>query len=106
GHGLVHRDFKPDNVVLEPRDDVGLVPRILDFGLAISARGGDEFAGRLTQDGIVVGTPIYISPEQARGAAVDHRADLFALGVVLYEMLAGKPPFDGTSVEVAHKNIV
>jgi eukaryotic-like serine/threonine-protein kinase len=110
-NGLVHRDFKPGNVVLERQDGGPAVPRILDFGLAISTRereeahGGDELAGRLTECGLIVGTPIYIAPEQALDHAVDHRADLFALGVVLYEMLAGKPPFDGSPVEIAHKNV-
>ena len=107
-HGLVHRDFKPGNVVLEQHDDGPAVPRILDFGLAISTRDQEEIAGaggRLTELGYIVGTPIYIAPEQAMDHAVDHRADLFALGVVIYEMLAGKPPFDGRPVEIAHKNI-
>ena len=103
--GLVHRDFKPENVVLERDPDGPPVPRILDFGLAISARD-NEFDGRFTQHGFVVGTPIYIAPEQARDLAIDHRADLFALGVVLYEMLAGKPPFEGPAVDVAHKNMI
>jgi serine/threonine-protein kinase len=104
-HGLVHRDFKPGNVVLEAREGGELVPRILDFGLAISTRERDEAPGRLTEFGFIVGTPIYIAPEQALDRAVDHRADLFALGVVMYEMLAGVPPFDGRPVEIAHKNV-
>ena len=104
-HGLVHRDFKPGNVMLEAREGGELVPRILDFGLAISTRERDEAPGRLTEFGFIVGTPIYIAPEQALDRAVDHRADLFALGVVMYEMLAGVPPFDGRPVEIAHKNV-
>ncbi len=105
-HGLVHRDFKPGNVLLERHEDDLLVPRILDFGLAISTRPREELPGRLTECGFIIGTPVYIAPEQVLDLAVDHRADLFALGVVLYEMLAGQPPFDGRPVEIAHKNVV
>ena len=105
-HGLVHRDFKPGNVVLEDREDGASMPRILDFGLAISTREREDTpGGRLTEFGFIVGTPIYIAPEQALDRVVDHRADLFALGVVMYEMLAGLPPYDGRPVEIAHKNV-
>jgi eukaryotic-like serine/threonine-protein kinase len=104
-NGIVHRDFKPDNVVLEPREGARAVPRILDFGLAITSND-DLFDGRLTQHGWVVGTPTYLSPEQARDEAVDQRSDLYSLGVVMYEMLAGVPPFDGNAMEVAHRNMV
>jgi serine/threonine protein kinase len=100
--GLVHRDFKPANVASTCGEDGRELVRILDFGLAIAE--GDRI-GRLTEHGLVVGTPIYISPEQARDQAVDHRADLFALGVVMYEMLAGKPPFEGSSHEIARANV-
>ena len=106
GQGVVHRDFKPDNVVLEPRDGGSPVPRILDFGLAITANDDDTFDGRLTQHGWVVGTPAYLSPEQARDEEVDQRADLYALGVVMYEMLAGVAPFEGNAMEVAHRNML
>jgi serine/threonine-protein kinase len=100
--GLVHRDFKPDNVVLD-----GAVPRILDFGLALRpGRDDDDGEPRLTEQGFVVGTPIYLSPEQACDEPVDARADLYALGVVLYEMLAGRPPFEGTASEVARRKLV
>jgi serine/threonine-protein kinase len=102
--GLVHRDFKPANVATATGDDGQDVVRILDFGLAITGGDGHRI-GRLTEHGLVVGTPIYISPEQARDQMVDHRADLFALGVVMYEMLAGKPPFEGTSQEIARANV-
>jgi hypothetical protein len=105
GQGIVHRDFKPDNVVLEPREGSSPVPRILDFGLAITSND-DAFDGRLTQHGWVVGTPAYLSPEQARDEAVDQRADLYALGVVMYEMLAGVAPFEGNAMEVAHRNML
>ena len=100
--GLVHRDFKPANVASTMGEDGHELVRILDFGLAIAE--GDRI-GRLTEHGLVVGTPIYISPEQARDQAVDHRADLFALGVVMYEMLAGRPPFEGSSHEIARANV-
>ncbi|HEY8146752.1 MAG TPA: serine/threonine-protein kinase, partial [Kofleriaceae bacterium] len=103
--GLVHRDFKPDNVVLERTASGELLPRILDFGLAIRA-DPDDGEPRLTEQGFVVGTPLYLAPEQACAEPVDSRADLYALGVVLYEMLAGRPPFDGNAVEVARRKLV
>ena len=104
--GLIHRDFKPDNVIVETLVDGREVARIVDFGVAIlrdNARDVDN--SRLTTKGIVVGTPRYMAPEQARGGAVDHRADLFSLGLLLYELLAGKPPFEGSGVEVARANV-
>jgi serine/threonine protein kinase len=101
---LVHRDFKPANISVSTGGDGGELVRILDFGLAIAEGDGNRI-GRLTEHGLVVGTPIYISPEQARDHNVDHRADLFALGVVMYEMLAGKPPFEGNSHEIARANV-
>jgi serine/threonine protein kinase len=104
--GLIHRDFKPDNVIVETLVDGREVARIVDFGVAIlrdNARDVDH--QRLTTKGIVVGTPRYMAPEHARGGAVDHRADLFSLGLLLYELLAGKPPFDGTGADVARANV-
>jgi serine/threonine protein kinase len=86
--GLIHRDVKPANVWLEsPRDRV----KILDFGLA---RASSDESG-LTQQGVIVGTPAYMSPEQGRGEPVDARGDLFSLGVVLYRLCTGKLPFQG-----------
>jgi len=95
--GLIHRDIKPANLWLEgTRRRV----KVLDFGLARPARGGNEVAGleAVTQTGAVVGTPAYMSPEQARGEEVDARTDLFSLGCVLYQMLTGQRPFTATSV--------
>ncbi len=99
--GMVHRDFKPDNVLVVEKDGVE-VPRIADFGLAVlteDAGGG----GRLTRKGETMGTPPYMSPEQLTGRPVDPRSDLFSLGVVLYEMLTGKTPFDGTMFEMVRQ---
>src|SRR5262245_60376279 len=96
--GIIHRDIKPENVML--RAD-GLV-KVLDFGLAklSGARAGWRLAVEEdlnTQSGIVMGTANYMSPEQARGENVDHRTDIFSLGVMLYEMLAGRRPFEGAT---------
>jgi serine/threonine protein kinase len=89
--GLLHRDIKPGNVLLEaPKGRV----KILDFGLAAPFAPDDA---KLTQTGLVVGTPAYMSPEQARGWKTDHRTDLFSLGVVLYQLCTGRPPFTGTT---------
>lgn len=100
--GLVHRDFKPDNVALVEHDGK-TIPKILDFGLAIISTP-EESSVRLTTAGLVVGTPAYVSPEQSQGHPVDHRTDLFALGVSIYEMLAGTLPFDGSVIDVLYKN--
>jgi eukaryotic-like serine/threonine-protein kinase len=100
-NGIVHRDVKPENILLS---DGGAV--VADFGIAkaISASrdseaGGNASSSTLTAVGTSLGTPAYMAPEQAVGGAVDHRADLYALGVVAYEMLAGQPPFDGRTAQ-------
>ena len=97
-HGLVHRDLKPANIMLVTLGAPGVEyerVKLLDFGLvklvgATAARLGDE---ALTQTGVVFGTPAYLSPEQALGRDVDARSDLYSLGIVLFEMLTGRPPF-------------
>jgi hypothetical protein len=88
-HGLIHRDIKPANILLE--NGVERV-KVTDFGLARAVADAS-----LTQSGVVAGTPHYMSPEQARGEAVDQRTDLFSLGSVLYAMCAGRPPFRATT---------
>ncbi len=88
--GLIHRDIKPGNIWLDA--STGRV-KLLDFGLARPAKD----SGQLTKVGMVVGTPAYMSPEQAEGKTLDSRSDLFSLGCVLYELAAGVPPFTGTS---------
>lgn len=100
--GIVHRDLKPANIFLcrtESADDV--LVQVLDFGIAkLVPQDADAkpMDGKLTQTGAVLGTPYYMAPEQAFGEAIDPRADIWALGVVVYECLAGQRPFEGDSV--------
>jgi eukaryotic-like serine/threonine-protein kinase len=106
GAGLIHRDLKPENVIVETAADGSEVPRIVDFGVAALRDPDETFeGGKLTASGVIVGTPLYMAPEQAKGEEFDHRIDLFALGVVVYEMLAGVQPFEGSAVEIALANI-
>ena len=106
--GLIHRDFKPENVIVEKDTHGEEVPRIVDFGIAILREGGtsSDGTGRLTTNGLVLGTPHYMAPEQAGNDPIDHRIDLFALGIMVYEMLCGKLPFDGHGAEVARANLL
>ncbi len=90
--GIVHRDLKPSNVMLLDRDGHTEFVKVLDFGLA-RQQGASIPGEALTRSGRIFGTPEYMAPEQARGEAVDERADLYALGVIAYELLAGRPPF-------------
>jgi serine/threonine-protein kinase len=95
--GIVHRDLKPENVMLMPRrDGPGVLAKIMDFGIAKVAQEGD--GKKLTQAGMIFGTPQYMAPEQAAGSTVDARADLYALGVMLFEMAAGRCPFQSENV--------
>jgi serine/threonine protein kinase len=96
--GLIHRDVKPANILLE----VGVEPRVkvTDFGLA---RAADDAS--LTQSGYIAGTPMYMAPEQAQGEAIDHRADLFSLGSVLYVMCTGRPPFRASTTLAVLKRV-
>ncbi len=101
---LVHRDLKPDNVLVEWRNHRDHA-RIVDFGIAIVREGSEESLERLTASGQVVGTPMYMAPEQAKGELVDHRADLYSLGMILYEMIAGVSPFEGRPIEILHARL-
>ncbi|HEX8950358.1 MAG TPA: serine/threonine-protein kinase, partial [Polyangia bacterium] len=92
--GIIHRDLKPANVILTADREVGETPKLIDFGLAkIAAVAGTE---QLTRTGQIIGTPAYMSPEQISGRDVDARSDIYALACLLYEMIAGRPPFTGS----------
>lgn len=94
--GIVHRDLKPDNVFMIPDAEVpgGERIKLLDFGIA---KVSEETSGMInqTRTGTVIGTPRYMAPEQCRGVKIDHRADIYALGCIFYELIAGRPPFSG-----------
>jgi serine/threonine protein kinase len=100
---ITHRDLKPDNIFLARTPDGEEIVKVLDFGIA---KIQTATVVGMTTEGTMMGTPRYMSPEQCRGTAIDGRADIYSMGVVLYEMLAGQPPFDGdTAIAVALKHI-
>jgi hypothetical protein len=97
--GIVHRDFKPDNVMLTRDGDA----KVTDFGLAALAASDGQT--RLTRPGTIMGSPAYMSPEQITGDVVDARTDIYAFGVTLYEMAAGRPPFEGNTTSVLTQHL-
>jgi formylglycine-generating enzyme required for sulfatase activity/predicted Ser/Thr protein kinase len=98
GTGLIHRDIKPSNILIEEGQER---VKITDFGLALAA---DDAS--MTQSGLLAGTPIFMAPEQAKGAPLDHRTDLFSLGSVLYALAAGRPPFRAATTYAVLKRVV
>jgi serine/threonine-protein kinase len=107
--GIVHRDLKPENVMLVDRDGEHDFVKVIDFGIAkLDAQedaGHERGAQPLTRLGVVMGTPDYMSPEQALGQVVDARADLYSLGVIFYELLTGHCPFRGEAVSVLRQHV-
>ncbi len=104
--GVVHRDLKPSNVMLVPCDQGPEITKVVDFGIArlIPNEGASgEAMHQLTQTGEVFGSPLYMSPEQCLGKHPDQRSDIYAMGCLMYEVLAGRPPLKGDSfLETMH----
>jgi serine/threonine-protein kinase len=106
---IVHRDLKPENVMLVQRDGDPDFVKVLDFGIAkldTFAASATEDKPGLTRTGAVMGTPEYMAPEQALGQAVDGRSDLYSLGVILHELVTGKPPFHGAAIVVMRQQVL
>jgi serine/threonine-protein kinase len=97
GAGVIHRDLKPENIMLEQRRGEPDFVKVLDFGIAKITDSSGEEGPALTRAGFVCGTPEYMSPEQARGATLDQRSDLYAVGVILYQLMTGLLPFESDS---------
>lgn len=105
GQGVLHRDLKPSNIMLTPVDG-GYDVRLVDFGIAKVLESGNSVAHQLTRTGELFGSPLYMSPEQCMGKSVDHRSDIYSLGCLLYESLAGDPPHHGeTLIETIFKHL-
>jgi len=102
--GVIHRDMKPGNVLLARRGQAVEIAKLVDFGLAkvIQDRSEGQF---LTRTGTILGTPEYMSPEQVRGGQIDHRADIYSLGCMAYEMLTGSPPFVGEEMSTLYRHL-
>ena len=106
--GITHRDLKPDNLMVSDKGQL----KILEFGLAVLRQWGGELAGSelstvtRTEEGRIVGTAAYMSPEQAEGKKIDHRTDIFSMGIILYEMLSGERPFKGKTRDAVLSSIL
>ena len=98
--GIIHRDVKPDNILLSKDDNGRLVPKLTDLGIAHNQDGT-----RLTRDGSRLGTPEYMAPEQIKSGTTGVASDIYACGVMLFEMLSGVVPFAGTDYEIQHGHV-
>ena len=98
GLGIIHRDLKPENVFLASEPDGQVIPKLLDFGISKMVRRDSP---PITLTGLILGTPSYMSPEQLRAEAVDARSDVFSVGILLYECLTGRNPFEATTGSVS-----
>ncbi|HEX8953942.1 MAG TPA: serine/threonine-protein kinase, partial [Polyangia bacterium] len=96
--GILHRDLKPENVFLIEREGKRDFVKVLDFGIAKTMEAVTDRVGRLTNPGVAMGTPEYMAPEQAAGLQIDARADVYAVGAIVYEMMSGRPPHEGAHI--------
>ena len=103
GAGVLHRDLKPENVLITRLRDGSDLVKVVDFGIAKLVDAGPEPA--LTGTGMIVGTPGYMAPEQILGEELDARMDVYAAGVILYELITGQPPFRGGTSEVGRAHL-